>query len=210
MIKGVWGGIIGAIAGFLVQATKDALDNLKNPETYAADSPLWQGMPEAEQKKYQNSPASRKARGDDKYNPNPYHWWNPGSWLNQKPETPPATSPTTPAGPNQPTQPTTPATPQPTPPVNTPPIPSDGTPNIDFNDSFAVQRRLVELQRMKADDEAELKKERAAGKDVAVTFDDLTRVMNEIRSINEHQARLQQQANDTLEKKSFQPIPGLD
>jgi hypothetical protein len=53
-----------------------------NPETLPADSPLWAGVSEKEQLNYRSSPASRNRMGWG--NPNPFHWWTPGSWLGRE------------------------------------------------------------------------------------------------------------------------------
>lgn len=82
---GPQGAFIGALVGIISSSLHSATESLKDPKNWPADSPFWDRLPKSEQMKYQNSPESRKARGDDKYNPNPYHWWNPGSWLYQKP-----------------------------------------------------------------------------------------------------------------------------
>jgi len=44
-------------------------------------------VPEKEQLNYRDSPASRKSIGWR--NPNPFHWWNPGSWLGREDSLPP-------------------------------------------------------------------------------------------------------------------------
>lgn len=72
---------IGAIAAGLL-LIKNAMQDLQ-PENYAADSPLWRGIPKEEQLKYPQSPESRRAAGAEGENPNPFHWWNPGSWANR-------------------------------------------------------------------------------------------------------------------------------
>lgn len=64
-------------AGFLaIQSMMKDLD----PASYSADSPLWSSIPKEQQLKYPNSPESRRAAGTEGENPNPFHWWNPGSW----------------------------------------------------------------------------------------------------------------------------------
>jgi muramidase (phage lysozyme) len=55
----------------------------QDPKGYAADSPLWQGLPEEEQLKFPQSPASRAKRGETGKNPHPFNWLNPGSWIDQ-------------------------------------------------------------------------------------------------------------------------------
>lgn len=67
-------------AGFL--AIQKGMQN-STPDGWTSDSPLWEGLPREEQLKYPQSPESRRAAGKEGENPNPFHWWNPGSWANR-------------------------------------------------------------------------------------------------------------------------------
>jgi muramidase (phage lysozyme) len=80
----VTAAIAAIVAGIaLVHAGRE----VGNPENLPANSPLWAGVPEKEQLNYRTSPASRKSMG--RGNPNPFHWWNPGSWLGREDHLPP-------------------------------------------------------------------------------------------------------------------------
>lgn len=72
---------VAAIAASFI-AIKKGMEDI-SPSSLAADSPLWHGISEDEQLKYPNSPESRKRAGKEGENPNPFHWWNPGSWANR-------------------------------------------------------------------------------------------------------------------------------
>jgi muramidase (phage lysozyme) len=50
---------------------------------WGPESPFWRDVPEDEQLKYPNSPASRRKAGQEGMNPNPYNPLNPGSWMNR-------------------------------------------------------------------------------------------------------------------------------
>ncbi len=73
---------IAAIAAGIV-LIKTSLEPF-DPKNYTPGSPFWHDMPEEEQLLYPQSPASRRKSGGG--NPNPFHWYNPGSWLGRSPE----------------------------------------------------------------------------------------------------------------------------
>ncbi len=71
--------LVGLIlAGLMVYKSMSGSFDLP---TMPTDSPLWKGIPRAEQMKYHNSPDWRAAHGLEDENPNKFSWWNPGSWL---------------------------------------------------------------------------------------------------------------------------------
>jgi hypothetical protein len=79
-------GPLGVAAGAVALAMEEinrlgTTGILGGPGNYPVGSPLWRDMPVEEQLRYPNSPASQ-ARGAGT-NPNPFSWWNPGSWLNR-------------------------------------------------------------------------------------------------------------------------------
>ncbi len=74
--------VAGIAAGFLAIKTLMG-DARTDPKDWAPDSPLWAGVTPENQLKYPNSPESRIRAGKEGENPNPFHWWNPGSWLNR-------------------------------------------------------------------------------------------------------------------------------
>jgi hypothetical protein len=51
-----------------------------DPASYPVGSPFWRGIPDEEQGNYVNSPRSQAFLHPNGENPNPFQWWNPGSW----------------------------------------------------------------------------------------------------------------------------------
>lgn len=74
-------GIAFAAIAASIVAIKKGMEGFGLDEL-APDSPLWQGISREEQLKHPQSPEARAAAGKAGENPNTYHWYNPGSWLN--------------------------------------------------------------------------------------------------------------------------------
>lgn len=75
-----------ALAAIAVTMEKlNSLQENTQAKNLPAGSPFWKGIPEEEQSNYANSPRSQAFLHPNGENPNPYHWWNPGSWLHQGP-----------------------------------------------------------------------------------------------------------------------------
>jgi muramidase (phage lysozyme) len=75
-----WGEALKGILD-LINRVSQAFTAL-DAKQWGPDSPFWRDVPEDEQMKYPNSPASRRKAGQEGQNPNPYSPWNPGSWRN--------------------------------------------------------------------------------------------------------------------------------
>lgn len=75
-------GIAAAAIAATFIAIKKGMEGIELPNL-APDSPLWAGVSVEDQLKYPQSPESRKRAGTEGENPNPFHWWNPGSWANR-------------------------------------------------------------------------------------------------------------------------------
>ncbi len=77
--------LILALAGIALTLEKiTTFEQNSGPASLPIGSPLWRGISEEEQSNYVNSPRSQAFLHPG--NPNPFHWYNPGSWLDRREE----------------------------------------------------------------------------------------------------------------------------
>jgi hypothetical protein len=75
-----------ALAGIAITLDRlSTFEQRSGPANLPIGSPLWRGISREEQLNYARSPAAQEFLHPNGENPNPYHWYNPGSWLDRGP-----------------------------------------------------------------------------------------------------------------------------